>query len=196
MARKAAAGSNRDLTLKITLLDSKPPIWRRVVVPETMSLADLHNVIQAVMGWEDSHLHQFEIGERRYARPGMLDDTLAEGRVTLKSIRAAGTKRFRYTYDFGDSWEHLIEIEDKPAAALSRPVPLCVAGKRAAPPDDSGGIWGYEEKVEILANPEHEDYDEISEWMPEGFDPEHFSVDECNAELERRFGRGKRSSST
>jgi hypothetical protein len=158
-----------------------------------MTLADLHVAIQVVMGWENSHLHAFDVEGQRYSDPDMLDNALPEHRLSLKGIKAKGIKRFRYTYDFGDSWEHTIDIEDKPTSALSEPVPVCVAGRRAGPPDDSGGVWGYEDMLDVLAKPEHPDHAEIREWVPEGFDPAHFSVEECNAALKHIFAAGRQA---
>jgi len=185
---KAAPERNPDapITLKITLRGSKPPIWRRIVVPASMTLADLHDAIQAVMDWHDSHMHVFDVGGRAYGDPDSLEDAASQSRLTVKGIKRLGIKRFTYTYDFGDDWEHVIDIEDKPAA--EGPVPRCTGGKRAAPPEDCGGIWGYQELLAVLADPEHPDHEEQSEWYGADRDPNAFDLDAVNIALTARFG--------
>jgi hypothetical protein len=176
------------VSLKVTLRYTQPPIWRRLLMPATMTLGDLHAAIQTAMGWEDSHLHAFWVDGRQYGRRGSLDDAADESRLTLDRLVKTGIDRFSYTYDFGDDWEHLIVIEK---GTPSEPVtyPICVAGKRKCPPDDCGGVPGYERLLEILDDPSHPDYAESVEWVDEGFDPEEFDIKAANALLAARFRR-------
>jgi len=192
MARTAAQKKPADtdvLSLKVTLRDVRPPIWRRILVPRDMTLADLHRAIQAVMGWEDAHLHAFNVGGRQYSARGMLPDATNEARVTLDSLAKSGTTRFRYTYDFGDNWEHDILIEKTLPKTDARAFPACVAGKRNCPPEDCGGPWGYDELLAALADRDNPQHAERLEWLGEDFDPEDFSVAYADVVLGTAFGR-------
>jgi len=180
--------------LKIALKGAKPPIWRRVLVPDTVTLADLHDIIQICMGWFGGHLHQFRIGTTIYGQ--LLDDdwgfeTIAdENNYTLHNLAKAITPHFSYTYDFGDNWEHRITVEKSLPAAEGKSYPILVKGKRACPPEDCGGIWGYREFLEAYNNPQHEGYDDAHEWIGSDFDSERFDRDEAeeiNAALKKRF---------
>jgi hypothetical protein len=186
--------------LKITLQGSKPPIWRRIAVPSDMRLNDLHEVIQVVMGWDDDHLHQFIVPnlqprlmgrrncERYLSDPRFeLDDVEDESRVRLSDLAPAVKSKFIYEYDFGDSWEHLVEVVKICPPDEGVKYPVCLAGKLACPPEDCGGIWGYYDMLEVLKNPKHERYEELSEWIGEDFDPERFDIDEINAALAKEI---------
>jgi hypothetical protein len=177
------------LSLKVTLRNTKPPIWRRIVMPGTMNLYDLHTAIQVTMGWEDSHLHAFDVGGRQYGDPATTDDVADEASLTLNGLVKSGISRFRYSYDFGDDWEHDVLIEKAPAANSATAYPACVAGKRSCPPEDCGGPWGYEQLLTILADPGHKQYEEQREWIGEDFDPEAFSVSEADTILAAAFRR-------
>jgi hypothetical protein len=182
MAKTKQAG--QVYQLKITLRDIKPPIWRRVQVKDC-SLAKLHEVIQVCMGWDGYHLHSFEIGGEQYSEPdpdGMME-TEDERKVKLSQVVSGGIKRFSYTYDFGDNWEHTIQVEKVLDAEPGVRYPRCIDGKRACPPEDCGGPWGYGELLEIIADPKHPEHEERMEWMGGEFDPEAFDLDAINAEL-------------
>jgi len=187
MARKAAT-SEYITKLKVTLTGLSPPIWRRLLVPAGMTLRDLHEVIQTSMGWGDAHLHDFDIAGHRYGDPSTTDEVENEARLTLAGIRNRGVVRFKYTYDFGDDWEHLIVIEGTVPRVEGQHYPACIAGKRACPPEDSGGRYGYPHLLEVGADPTHPDHEEMSEWLDEDFDPEEFSVEEVDARLAAQFG--------
>jgi hypothetical protein len=184
--KRAATGV---LSLKVTLRDIRPPIWRRIVMPGTMNLHDLHMAIQLTMGWTDSHLHAFDIDGRQYGDPAITDDVADEARQTLNGLVKSGVNRFRYDYDFGDDWGHDVLIEKAPPANSASAYPACVAGKRNCPPEDCGGAWGYAELLTVLADPAHSRYQEQREWIGEDFDPEAFSVDEADAILAAAFRR-------
>jgi hypothetical protein len=174
--------------LKIQLRDVDPPIWRRVDVWADITLAQLHQVLQIVMGWEDSHLHQFDIGERLYGLPEILEGDVADERRTrLKSaVRKVGVG-FTYEYDFGDSWRLDIVIESILSPEPKGRYPRCVDGRRSGPPEDSGGPYGYADYLEALADPKHERHQEMLDWRGP-FDPEDFSIDRVNKALRRAFG--------
>jgi Plasmid pRiA4b ORF-3-like protein len=177
------------VSLKVTLRGTRPPVWRRLLMPGTMTLADLHQAIQAAMGWEDCHLHVFDIAGRRYGGRHAGDDVADEKRPTLNSLVKSGVARFTYTYDFGDDWEHTVVIEKRPPPLGPTSYPTCVAGKRNCPPEDCGGPWGYERLLAALADPASSEHAEQIEWLGEEFDPDDFSVDIANATLNARFHR-------
>jgi hypothetical protein len=170
--------------LKITLKRIKPPIWRRIEVPASIKLGELHDVLQDVMGWEDAHMHQFMIGNTTYGVPDREFDVRNENATQLSQVASEGGTLV-YEYDFGDSWEHLIEVEKVSPAESGKHYPVCIAGKRACPPEDCGGAWGYENLLATLSNPDDEEYEEMREWAGEDFDPEALDLDEVNAMLAR-----------
>lgn len=194
-SRQPSAGptTNTIYQLKVTLADSKPPIWRRIQTPGSVTLAGLHRIIQAAMGWEDAHLHQFIAGGIVYgpSEPGLDDVTFEmkdERRARLFQIAPTEGSKFTYEYDFGDGWEHTILVEKVLEPEPGVQYPRCLAGKRACPPEDSGGVWGYDQLIETLKNPSDPEYAEMREWMGENFNPEAFSLDEINADLEALRG--------
>lgn len=180
---KKKAAQKRVVTLKVSLRGSKPPIWRRVVMPASATLADLHVAIQASMGWHDSHLHQFDVDGRHYGDRSMLDEVADERRLTLNGLVNAGAQRFSYTYDFGDDWEHIITIEKVTYTDTTPSGPICIAGKRACPPEDCGGIWGYHHLLEVLVNSNHPEYEDQKDWVDDDFDPEAFELGYANGML-------------
>jgi len=174
--------------LKITLRGvSKPPVWRRVLVPADVTLRDLHEVIQQAMGWDDYHLHVFSTGWQEYGSPDPELGHASDRKVRLSQVLTGPGDRLRYTYDFGDDWEHDIVAEETRPAVPGETYPSCVAGKGACPPEDCGGAWGYAELKEILADPSHEEHQNMLDWLGldagEGFDPKAFSVAGVNARL-------------
>ncbi len=184
---------------KITLRVVKPPIWRRIAI-EDGTLDDLHCYIQAAMGWECVHLHQFLIDERTYARMDELEDdpfametTDFDSSEVLLSELLAGKKKgykFRYDYDFGDGWEHDIVFEGELPMQPDQEYPVCLAGARACPPEDVGGPWGYAEFLEAIKDPQHESNQMYPEWHAEGFLPEEFSIEETTADMRHYAGLG------
>jgi hypothetical protein len=174
--------------LKITLRGaSKPPVWRRVLVPASMTLDLLHEVILRAMGWDGGHLHVFSDGWREFGSPGAELGYADERRVTVADLLSGPGGKVTYTYDFGDDWEHVILLETILPAGPGAAYPVCVAGKGACPPEDCGGQWGYAELKEILADRDHEQHEEMLEWLglddAAEFDPAEFSVDEVNERL-------------
>jgi len=151
---------------KITLLDSKPAIWRRFCVPGDITLDRLHDVVQIVMGWEESHLHCFEIDGRQFSESDedMDAEWLEEAGFILRDLVPRAGIKFIYEYDFGDAWRHelLVErIDEVPEG--HRVCIVCMDGKRACPPEDVGGIGGYEEYLAALKNPKHSEHESYRE---------------------------------
>lgn len=180
--------------MKVSLAGLRPPIWRRLVIDGDASLAQLHDVLQVVMGWQDCHLHCFRVEEIRYgpANDGGFDlDDVDESKVSLAEVFAT-SRRGTYEYDFGDSWEHDLMIEKTDVPVALNGVATCTAGKRACPPEDCGGIWGYANLLEALADPAHDEHEELVEWVGEDFDPEAFDPKAVNAYLERFLLRPKK----
>jgi len=171
--------------LKITLMDSKPPIWRRVLVAGDIPLSRLHRIIQAVMGWWDSHLHQFIVGDIYYGVPDPDDwhEVKDERRAKLNQIAPSEKSRFIYEYDFGDDWLHSVQVEKILPPDPAQRLPICIKGKRACPPEDVGGVWGYDTFLEALKDPGHPEHDMYKEWIGDAFDPEAVDLDEINARL-------------
>ena len=139
MARKSTTTGDI-VKLKVTLTGIRPPVWRRLLLPAGMTLGDLHDAIQSSMGWEDAHLHDFDIDGRRYGDPTTIDEVINEERLTLAGIHRTGIERFTYTYDFGDDWEHMITIEGTIPAVAGQRYPACIAGKRSCPPRSYGNV--------------------------------------------------------
>lgn len=177
------------ITLKVTLHGVKPPVWRRLAMPGTMTLGDLHMAIQAVMGWHDSHLHVFVIGDEQYGDRHSVDDVADEHRVTLNDLWRSKVAHFDYIYDFGDEWEHNILFEKSEAAVEGLSYPVCVTGKRNCPPEDCGGVWGYRELLAALGDPDHADHAEQRDWIGEDFDPNAFDLERANTVLAAKFNK-------
>ncbi len=167
---------------KISLKGVKPSIWRRIQVPETYTFWDLHTAIQDAMGWFDSHLHLFNILNPRTGQKeeiGIPDedgelDFLTGWEIPISSYFSLKNKKADYDYDFGDNWEHNLLLEKIIARDPDQKYPLCMAGERACPPEDCGGIWGYEDLLKIMKDPSHDEHDRMMEWLDSNFDPERF----------------------
>jgi hypothetical protein len=171
--------------LIVTLRDVDPPVWRRIVVPERTTLADLHRLLQAAMGWEDAHLWLFEVEGVRYGEIEYLDD-LSDARTVSLSSMPDGTV-LRYDYDFGDGWEHDIRVENHRTAEA----PACLDGARACPPEDCGGVSGYEHLLDVLADPRHSEHADLVDWLGGPLDPEAFDAAQATARM--RQGRKRRA---
>ena len=182
------AGGESIYRLKATIRDIKPPVWRRLEVGGEITLAALHDVLQTAFGWTDSHLHQFSVGEAIFGVPDPDDlgwgrSVADERRVRLQDAVGRRVKRFLYEYDFGDGWEHEIAVERIVLAEPGASYPRCLAGRRACPPEDCGGPWGYAQLLTAVADPAHPEHEEMSEWLGGEFDPDEFELDAVNTSL-------------
>jgi hypothetical protein len=173
--------------LTITLAGSHPAIWRRVVVDAGIALSKLHYVIQDVMGWTNSHLHQFRHKKVYYHEPweddGWEDDFLDENEYALNQLLTRPKAKMIYEYDFGDSWDHEVVLEKILEKDPKMKTPVCLEGAMACPPEDCGGIGGYYDYLAAVKNPKHPQYEEIREWMGRNFDPEKFELEKINKAL-------------
>jgi hypothetical protein len=178
-------------TIKVTLRGSKPPIWRRLQVRSDCTLAQLHGVIQTAFGWEDYHMWAFEAAGEQYGIADRELEIRSAAAKRLSQVAPSAGDRLSYTYDFGDDWEHDIVVEAVGDAEPAVSYPRCVAGRRACPPEDCGGIWGYGDLLEILADPADKEHADRLEWLglssAAGFDPGAFDLDQINSGLRGRL---------
>jgi len=179
---------------KVTLKDIEPPIWRRFQVTNEITLHRLHLVLQEVMGWQNCHLYQFKIDGFFYTEPAHEHYLPAKNsRITkLSQVLPGGRKKFSYEYDFGDGWEHEVVLEKVLPPAEGVRYPVCLAGERACPPEDCGGIPGYERILEIMRHSDHVEYRKTVDWLGGEFDPEVFDLEGVNLALERFRKRASR----
>lgn len=186
--RRSTAADAPVLQLKISLAGiSKPPVWRRVLVPATMRLDLLHTVIQSAMGWTDTHMHEFTADGIDYGPRDAELDLIDERTVWVGDLIGEPRDRMRYTYDFGDYWQHDVVVEKVLPVEKGVRYPRCVGGKGRRPPEDCGGVWGYADLRETLADPAHEEHEAMLEWLgldsAADFDPHAFDLDEANESL-------------
>ena len=185
-----AAASPEIYQFKVTLIGITPPIWRRIHVAGAYTLAQFHRVLQVAMGWENSHLYMFRVGSKRYGPPDIDDDDelglLDAKRTRLAAVLPGVGTTFIYAYDYGDNWQHELLLEAIVMPALDMTYPRCIAGERRCPPEDVGGIGGYANYLESMADPNHAEHEEMMMWRGP-FDPEEFSVERVNQELAKKF---------
>ncbi len=168
------------------MLEVVPEVWRQVEVPSDYALADLHDVLQLAMGWTNSHLHQFHVGSVRYSPPNPEDEFYD----TTPPLDTAGVRLFEalpqprrqlvYEYDFGDGWEHSVQVEAIKPARPADDVPRCLSGAGACPPEDCGGASGYGDFVKAIRDPKHPEHDGMLDWCGGTFDPAAFDLGEVN----------------
>jgi hypothetical protein len=170
----SSEGSQGIYQLKVTLQGSDPPIWRRFEVSHDLTLSKLHHLLQVVMGWENAHLYDFYKGRERLSKSLMLFQAASRAR-----------SKFIYLYDMGDSWEHEIVVEKVLKDRKGKSHPVCLEGRRACPPEDCGGIYGYDEMLDALKDPHHPEREHWLEWMGDDFDAEAFDLDAVNRRLKR-----------
>jgi len=172
--------------LRITLEAVEPQVWRRVQVPGSITLERLHTVIQKTMGWRDAHLHEFEVGGRRYGQPEPDEPHYKvepEWKLTLRAAAPTEGARFRYVYDLGEGWGHELLVEAIQASAAPFNYPVCLAGERACPPEDCGGAPGYANLLDVLRDRTHPEHRDMLAWAGRGFDPERFDLAAVNRKL-------------
>jgi len=179
--------------IKIILDDVKPPIWRRIIVNSDTSLEDFHKIIQTTMGWTNNHLHQFVKENYFYSNYDDLDDIFESMSknvqidytdMVISDLLKKENAKIKYDYDFGDGWQHTILLETIKKNSIKIAYPKCVKGKRACPIEDCGGVYGYENLIEIMNNPKHPEYKGMLEWIGDYFEPEEFDIDIVNELLE------------
>ena len=179
--------------LKITLFDTQPKIWRRILIPSSATFWDLHSAIQDVFHWSHSHLHQFYYDDKvskktlRFGIPTD-DDEMYELEILpnwehkISKYLNLEEPNLKYVYDLGDNWIHMIELENILPMENGVAYPVCLGGKRNSPPDDCGGVGGYEDLLEVLSNPSDEEHEDTKQWVESQtggpFDPEHFDLKE------------------
>jgi Plasmid pRiA4b ORF-3-like protein len=190
--------ADRIARIRVELKGIDPTIWRRVEVSLTTSLKGLHDVIQAVMPFENYHLFLFEVGGKRYGisdpKWDRVRETLDAKNVKLGTLVERGVRAFSYTYDFGDDWRHSVIIENVTAANPTLDYPRFIDGSRRAPPEDVGGIPGFEEFLDTIANPRHPEHKRLTEWYGSSFDPNDLNltvIGDRIGKLARRRALGK-----
>jgi len=180
---------NEIIQLKITLQGTKPLIWRRVLVENSISFFKLHYIIQYAMGWENRHLFEFNINGLRIGEPheddegwgGQLIDSLT---VTLSSLIKNTKEKFTYTYDFGDDWVHIIKVEKFLSKDENVNYSLCIDGELNCPPEDCGGVYGFYDLIDKIKNKKHPEYKELISWLGDNYDHERFDIELVNKGLQ------------
>lgn len=188
MPKKAPLSTAEVYTLKVSLAGLEPVIWRSIEVSGDTSLAKLHRIIQAAMGWYDSHMHLFKIGKRFYGVPdddGFGPATDDERQVTVKGLLPKKGATLSYIYDMGDDWDHVVKLVEISPPAAGAKLPRLVGGARACPPEDCGGVPGFTNLLDALADPKHEEHAELKEWLGRDFDPEQFDLKASAREVAR-----------
>jgi hypothetical protein len=177
--------------MRISLMRHVPTIWRRLLVPGEIELSKVHRIFQAAMGWDDHHMHRFEIGDHSYVGlddelddDELDDDEIEEDSVLLSEV-VEQPMRFAYCYDFGDDWRHEVVVESIEVVPSVLKYAACIDGQRACPPEDCGGVPGFGEFLEAMADPGHDAHDHYAGWIGGTFDPEEFSVAMVNARLQK-----------
>ena len=175
--------------LKVTLIGSKPPIWRRILVSNDITLDKFHLVLQIAMGWTNTHLHQFISNGLFY---GIKDDAFGfdmdiedEDKYKLNQLLKSEKDTIIYEYDFGDSWEHKVLLEKILPFNTDNKLPCCIKGKRACPPEDCGGIWGFGDLIDMLNDSEHPEHESMLEWLGDEFNSEAFDIEQTNETLSK-----------
>jgi hypothetical protein len=186
--QRASGNTDVIVQIKVKLLGvSKPPVWRRLALRADTSLDHLHEMIVAAFGWQDYHMHVFTSGPDEFGVPDPELGFADERHVSLGQLIGGVGDRLRYTYDFGDDWQHEIVVEDLLDADPEIHYPILIAAKGACPPEDCGGPWGYAELKEILADPSHEQHQEMLDWLglenSSAFDPNAVTTDQIEQEL-------------
>jgi hypothetical protein len=172
--------------LKVTLQEVTPVVWRRLLVPGGYTLDRLHRAIQLAFGWQDFHLHSFEVEGVQYGQPDPTGELGLRDELDARLDAVAGKdSSFVYTYDFGDWWEHEVEVEAISLADPDERYPVCLDGQQACPPEDVGGAYGYANLLTALADPAHRDHEAMVAWLGRPFDPSVFDPGRATTLLRR-----------
>lgn len=183
------AAKSRDLyQIEVRLRGVSPPIWRKIQVWEDYTLDQLHRVLQVAMGWENYHLYEFRMAGRMYRDPHPENERgiLNAKKTKIRDVLAVVAAEAEYLYDFGDNWRHHLVLEAIVPPAPDTLYPRCVAGERSCPPEDAGGAGGYEDYLQAMADPSHKRHEDMMSWRGP-FDPEAFSIEKVNKQLEKKF---------
>lgn len=171
------------ITIRIAIDNIKPEIWRRFVIRDSINLHNLHEIIQDVMGWTNTHLYSFVIKGKEYTDEETVEES-GKGKdaevISVGSLKFKKGDKLKYIYDFGDDWIHTLSVEAVTKPDPSIEYPWCLDGARSCPPEDCGGIYGYEDLLDILSNPNHEEHESMKEWVGPYFAPEHFDLEVIN----------------
>jgi hypothetical protein len=172
--------------LRIQLEVVRPEVWRRVLVPGAVRLSKLADMLCATMGWKNHHLHQFRTADALY---GMHVEEWDDDEIDEKSVSVLNAfrdeRRFFFDYDFGDSWTHGVLVEDLSWGNHALKFAVCLDGQNACPPEDVGGVGGYEDFLEAISDPEHQEHERLLDWVGGSYDPTAFDLASVNAELQR-----------
>lgn len=172
--------------LRIELLHVEPTVWRRFVLRSEAKLRLFNRMLETVMGWEGYHLHMFEVAGLRFGQPDEFgSDIIDERHLTLEQLLPRVGSQLQWSYDFGDGWEHVVVVEAIEAPSPDVRYPMCTGGERACPPEDCGGVWGYEELRAALADPAHAEHEHLRDWAGADFDPDTFDQMAVTARLRR-----------
>jgi hypothetical protein len=179
--------------LKVSLRDVRPPVWRRLLILDSTDLHQLHLIIQDAMGWTNSHCYEFTVGGARFQSTASRDlgftPSEKAASATLGQLAPSFGRRFVYWYDFGDDWFHDIVVEKALNAEAGAIYPRCIGGKRACPPENCGGPYGYANFLEAISDPKHPEHAEFLEWVGGCFDPRAFDLGEAGAALVAKYGQ-------
>lgn len=180
--RKSQPGSDSVYVIRVDLKHIRPPIWRRFTTVGSVSLSQLHEVIQCVMDWTGSHLYCFEFGDLYFGDPDSEIGLEDAREITLANVAPIAPMSFTYVYDFGDDWQHKVSVEQILPLGIDDIVPQVLKGKRNRPPEDVGGPWGYQDFLAALVNPGLAEYEEMMDWVSD-WDPERFNREFCQESL-------------
>jgi Plasmid pRiA4b ORF-3-like protein len=186
MSIQRTISGNEIYQIKVTLLRTVPPIWRRLLVPSNLTMSGLHYLLQLAMGWKDCHSHNFQLGGRSYGAIHLVQvgpDNLNESKVRLNQVLPRIRAKVVYTYDFGDCWRHAVVLERCLQADPNMSYPACTGGAGACPPEDCGGVVGFYSLLRTLRNPQHEGHKQLLEWLGRKYDPKVFSIEDVNRAL-------------
>ena len=171
--------------LKVILVGARPAVWRSFLIADTVPLSKLHETLQIVMGWTDSHLHQFTLKGQCYGVPDGETALVDERKVRVRDLLKRQSDALGYEYDFGDEWEHVVIVEEILPFTIRTRLPQCIKAKGACPPEDVGGVQGYRRFLAALKNPRHREHRTYSEWIGGRFDENAYNIQQVNSQLRR-----------
>lgn len=181
------ATKNISYQIYIELQEIEPKIWRRIELNPNIFLDDFHRIVQTAMGWTNSHLHEFVAGRRRFAPAEFeVERAVDSRRFKLTDILNLERPMITYEYDFGDGWMHTIKLEKINLLDKKLSNPVCISGARCCPPEDVGGISGYQQMLEVLKDPDNDEYESYKEWLGYIYDPEYLNPEDITKSLSKK----------